>query len=118
MGKELLDYFNFDTNTPTVSAYTQQRAKVLPEAFEYLFKSFTAANIRNTHNYRGFKLIACDGSNLSIAYNPNDSDTSWVSNQYGDTANHLHLNAFYDEFTLMLLFRLHLNIRKQGHVYG
>ena len=70
MGKELLDYFNFDTNTPTVSAYTQQRAKVLPEAFEYLFKSFTAANIRNTHNYRGFKLIACDGSNLSIAYNP------------------------------------------------
>ena len=35
MGKELLDYFDFDTNTPTVSAYTQQRSKVLPEAFEY-----------------------------------------------------------------------------------
>ena len=103
MGKELLDYFNFDTNTPTVSAYTQQRAKVLPEAFEYLFKSFTAANNRNTHNYRGFKLIACDGSNLSIAYNPNDSDTSWVSNQYGDTANHLHLNAFYDVFNRIYL---------------
>ena len=57
----------------------------------------------NKHNYRGFKLIACDGSNLSIAYNPNDSDTSWVSNQYGDTANHLHLNAFYDVFNRIYL---------------
>ena len=30
MSKELLDYFDFDANTPSVSAYTQQRSKVLP----------------------------------------------------------------------------------------
>lgn len=41
MSKELLDYFDFDVNTPSVSAYTQQRSKVLPEAFEFLFNSFT-----------------------------------------------------------------------------
>lgn len=103
MGKELLDYFDFDANTPTVSAYTQQRAKVLPEAFEYLFKTFTAANNGTNHDYHGFKLIACDGSNLSIAYNPNDPETSWVCNQYGDSANHLHLNAFYDIFNRIYL---------------
>ena len=33
MNKELLDYFGFNLNTPTVSAYTQQRSKVLPLAF-------------------------------------------------------------------------------------
>lgn len=33
LNKELLDFFDFDVNAPTVSAYTQQRAKILPEAF-------------------------------------------------------------------------------------
>jgi len=103
MGKELLDYFDFDTNTPTVSAYTQQRSKVLPEAFEFLFKSFTSDNNRSDRSYHGYKLIACDGSNLSIAYNPGDAETSWASNQYGDSANHLHLNAFYDVFNRIFL---------------
>ena len=96
MSKELLDFFDFDVNTPSVSAYTQQRAKVLPDAFEYLFNSFTHENMTSTNNYKGFRLIACDGSNLSIANNPSDSDTLWVHNQHGDTSNHLHLNAFYD----------------------
>ena len=103
MGKELLDYFDFNTAIPTVSAYTQQRAKVLPEAFEYLFKSFTAANSKTTHDYQGLKLIACDGSNLSIAYNPIDAETSRVSNQSGNSSNHLHLNAFYDIFNRIYL---------------
>ena len=40
LNKELLDFFDFDVNAPTVSAYTQQRAKILPEAFEYLFHAF------------------------------------------------------------------------------
>ena len=96
MSKELLDYFDFNSDTPTVSAYTQQRAKVLPEAFEFLFKSFTADNIIMENTFHGYKLIACDGSNLTIATNPNDASTSWACNQHGDTANHLHLNAFYD----------------------
>lgn len=96
MSKELLDYFDFDVNTPTVSAYTQQRAKVLPEAFEYLFHSFTQENIPRENTYHGYKLIACDGSNLTISTNPKDAETVRVHNQYGDMSNHLHLNAFYD----------------------
>ena len=39
MSKELLDFFDFNKNTPSVSAFTQQRSKVLPEAFEYLFNN-------------------------------------------------------------------------------
>lgn len=96
MSKELLDYFDFNVETPTVSAYTQQRSKVLPEAFEFLFHSFTQENINSMNKYKGYRLVACDGSNLSIANNPSDVETLWVHNQYGDTSNHLHLNAFYD----------------------
>ena len=96
MSKELLEYFDFETNTPTVSAFTQQRSKVLPEAFEYLFKAFTKENLSSGEDYYGYKLIACDGSNLSIATNPNDPETAWKNNQYGNIMNKLHLNAFYD----------------------
>lgn len=96
MGKELLDYFDFNVNTPTVSAYTQQRSKVLPEAFEYLFNSFTQENMPTSNAYKGYRLIACDGSNLTIATNPNDVETAYKSNQFGTITNHMHLNAFYD----------------------
>lgn len=96
MGKELLEYFDFSTNTPTVSAYTQQRSKVLPEAFEYLFQSFTKANISSKNAFYGYKLVACDGSNLTIATNPYDAETAHKSNQYGTITNHLHLNVLYD----------------------
>ena len=96
MSKELLDYFDFDVDTPSVSAYTQQRSKVLPEAFEFLFNSFTQENMSSTNNYKGYRLIACDGSNLTIATNPNDAETAYKSNQFGTITNHLHLNAFYD----------------------
>lgn len=96
MSKELLDYFDFNVNTPTVSAYTQQRSKVLPEAFEYLFQSFTQENISHNNTFKGYKLIACDGSNLTIATNPSDAETAYKSSQYGTITNHLHLNAFFD----------------------
>ena len=96
MSKELLDFFDFNKNTPSVSAFTQQRSKVLPEAFEYLFKSFTDDNLPTTNNYHGYRLIACDGSNLTIATNQKDPETFWERNQHGSIVNKLHLNAFYD----------------------
>ena len=96
MSKELLDFFDFDKNTPSVSAFTQQRSKVLPETFEYLFKSFTDDNLPTTNNYHGYRLIACDGSNLTIAANQKDPETFWERNQHGSIVNKLHLNAFYD----------------------
>lgn len=96
MTKELLDFFDFSINTPTVSAYTQQRSKVLPEAFEYIFHEFNTTVQSPTKLYDGYQLLACDGSNLSIATNPKDMETAWKQNQYGGITNHLHLNAFYD----------------------
>lgn len=96
MNKELLDFFDLNMNTPSVSAYTQQRAKVLPEAFEFLFHEFTAANTKNLKLYEGYRLLACDGSNLSFATNPDDAETVQKNNHKEGVTNHLHLNALYD----------------------
>lgn len=38
---ELLEYFDFDSSTPSNSAFNQRRAQILPEAFEFLFQEFT-----------------------------------------------------------------------------
>lgn len=96
MSKELLDFFDFNVNAPTVSAYTQQRSKVLPEAFEFIFHEFNLKNQSKDKKFDGYQLLACDGSNLSIASNPKDLETAWKHNQFGGITNHLHLNAFYD----------------------
>jgi hypothetical protein len=94
--KELLDYFDFSADTPGVSAYNQQRAKVLPEAFEFLFHEFTTS-VNPNKLFNGYRLLACDGSNLTIPTNSNDMET-FVSrcNQFECGVNRLHLNAFYD----------------------
>ena len=114
MSKELLDFFDFNVNTPTVSAYTQQRAKVLPDAFEHLFKTFTDKNVYGGRKYHGYRLIACDGSNLSIASNSNDAETAWKSNQFGTVTNHLHLNAFYDVLNRIYLDAIIQTVSEYG----
>ena len=95
--KELLHYFDLDDNTPTKSAYCQQRAKVLPEAIQFLFSSFTEKleNLDAMKLFQGHRILAVDGSDINIPYNPLDSETF---HQNGDHRgyNQLHLNAFYD----------------------
>ena len=61
-----------------------------------LFKSFMDDNLPTTNNYHGYRLIACDGSNLTIATNQKDPETFWERNQHGSIVNKQHLNAFYD----------------------
>ena len=41
LSNELLDSFRFSVNMPTVSAFVQQRDKLLPSAFESIFHKFT-----------------------------------------------------------------------------
>ena len=71
---DLLDFFDLETSVPTSSAFIQQRAKILPEAFEYLFHDFTVKTDKDI-TYRGLRLLAVDGSDLQIAANPTDPDS-------------------------------------------
>lgn len=93
--KELLDHFQFAVDTPSASAFSQQRAKLLPETLPFLFYEFNAL-FPLKKNYRGYQLLACDGSALNIARNPEDSDTYFQSLPTDTGFNQLHPNALYD----------------------
>lgn len=92
---ELLEYFEFDNTTPSNSSFNQRRAQILPEAFEFLFQEFTKSFTDNV-TYNGLRLIACDGSDLCIAHNPQDETTYFQTLPDRKGYNLLHLNAFYD----------------------
>jgi len=93
--EELYDYFDYSRSTATSSAFVQQRAKLKPEAFEYVVKEFNRA-YPCTETYKGFRLIAVDGSDLSISYDISDEET-YVPNCEGFRGRNLiHINSAYD----------------------
>lgn len=92
---ELLDCFKFNPDTPTTSAFVQQRLKILPKAFESVFHK-----LNNTFplqkKYKGYNLIAVDGSDLHIPTDINDKETYFPGRNGQKPYNLLHLNAAYD----------------------
>jgi len=95
LGKELLEFFDYDEKTVTASAFVQQRGKILPSAFQYLFHEFTGS-FQGLKTFEGFRLLANDGSSLNIAYNPKDPDTFFKGSNGARGYNQLHLNAMFD----------------------
>lgn len=57
LGQELLKYFQFDSNFPSVSAFIQQRQKIKPEAFSTLFKRFSSIP-QDVKLFKGYRLLA------------------------------------------------------------
>lgn len=95
--QELLKYFTFDSSAvPSTSAFCQQRNKLLPEAFSFLFQQF------NSHYpfslYKGkYHLLACDGSSFTFTRNPMDPDSYFPPD--GKTTNgynQVHVVALFD----------------------
>jgi len=94
LNSELLEYFNYEEKTATASAFVQQRAKILPSAFEYILHKFTGS-FEDMKTFESFRLFAVDGSSLNIAHNPDDADT-YFEPKVSKGFNQLHLNAMYD----------------------
>lgn len=92
---ELMKYFSFDIETATSAAFVQQREKILPEAFEYLFHKFTSSAV-SPKFYDGYRMLAVDGTDLCIAHNPNDTENYFRTKEQRKGYNLLHLNAIYD----------------------
>ncbi len=67
--KELLELFHYNPDTATASAFNQQREKILPEALEFLYREFNKA-FAQCRTYRGYRLLACGGTDLNIPRNP------------------------------------------------
>ena len=95
LSKEILEYFQYDTDAASVSAFNQQRKKLLPEALEFLFQEFNAAFL-GKKKYHDFTILACDGSDINITRNPDDEETYFQSTPNDKGFNQLHLNALYD----------------------
>jgi hypothetical protein len=93
--KEILDLLGYNSYTATTSAFIQQRDKILPYAFESLFHKFTQS-FHDTKDYKGYRLLAVDGSALRITRNPNDPDTFVQIKPDDKGFNMLYLNAMYD----------------------
>ena len=92
---EMLDCLKFKESPASVSALVQQRSKLLPKALEYLFQEFTNRCQKPTL-YKGYRLLAVDGSDLQFTANPNDP-LSYFSGVNGQKPySFLHLNALYD----------------------
>ena len=92
---EMLDCLDFVETPASVSALVQQRSKLLPEALEYLFREFTN-RCHKPKLYKGYHLLAVDGSDLQFTANPNDP-LSYFSGVNGQKPySFLHLNALYD----------------------
>lgn len=92
---ELMDNFSYDTDTPTSPAFVQQRNKILPDAFQYLFHEFTKKSM-SPKLYNGYRLLAADGSDICIYHNPSDEETYFPNGPKAKGFNLLQLNALYD----------------------
>ena len=93
---ELYKYFGLSGNGITASALIQQRSKIKYEAFKYVFEVFNEKTIQ-LKSYKGYRLIAVDGSTLPISTDISDSETYSLNrgkNEKGYNAFHLH--ASYD----------------------
>ena len=95
LNREIMDFFGLDPNIGTSSAFIQQRSKILPEAFDTLFRYF-ASKVDESKSFHGLRLLAVDGSDLQIAANPNDPDSYYPGANGQKAYNLLHINAMYD----------------------
>lgn len=95
LNEELLEYFIFKDFSPTNSAFIQQRSKIQLYAFEHLLKEFNK-KLSFVKTYKGYRLLAVDGSDLSYAANPNDKECYFYNKQTLKAYNIIHLNAVYD----------------------
>ena len=98
LGHEMLNCFHFSKETPSVSALIQQRTKLLPEAISFVF-SAVVKTFPCRRDIDGYRLIACDGSDLHYASNPSETDCFFRLDEQSRGYNLMHLNALYDLYS-------------------
>lgn len=92
---ELLKINKFATDTPTSSAFVQQRDKITPNAFSALFSMINQAFDQDIR-YKDYRLMAVDGSHIHVPTNPQDIDSFVKCTENERPHNEFHLNAMFD----------------------
>lgn len=91
----LFRHFQRETDTPSASAFAQQRQKLLPSAFEDLFRQFTDF-LRPQTKFQGYRLLAVDGSSLKSGAYPEDTEAYRPGTEHQHSWNLFHINVLYD----------------------
>lgn len=93
--QELLDYFQYvSTLVPSASAFVQQRAKILPDAFRSIFHRFNSC-FPEEDAFGGLHLLACDGTDLDFYGSPVDSEYYFIPGNAAAGCCTIHVNALY-----------------------
>lgn len=93
---ELLDFFEYKSDTPTVAALVKQRSKIKLDCFHSIFHNFASSfNKLNLKTFKGYRLIAVDGTDILFPTNPKDKNT-YVKMKDKKGFNYMHATALYD----------------------
>lgn len=95
LGKELMEFYDFNPKMVSVPTIVQRRSKILSSAFQHLFHKFNEA-FSQTSFFRDYRLYAVDGSDIHIPNIPDDYGTHYCANDLSKGYNLIHLNALYD----------------------
>ena len=91
LGHEIGEFFEYQEDFPTVSAFVQQRKKLSYTALEYVLHEFNKRTDVTPKLFKKYRLLAIDGSDLTLPYNPSEGNV--IGTNHVST---LHLNALYD----------------------
>lgn len=91
---ELLRINHFSADSPSASAFVQQRAKISERAFPHLFQTLNHTFDRDCR-YEGYRLIAVDGSHIHVPNNHEDKDSFVQARADEHFHNEFHLNAIF-----------------------
>lgn len=91
LGYEIGDFFDYKDGFPTVSSFVQQRKKLSYTAFESLFYEFNRFTTTVQKLYKGYRLLAVDGSELILPFNPQESNCRMDKH-----TSKMHLNGLFD----------------------
>ncbi len=94
LNSELCEYFTDLDSLPTASALCQQRDKLDISAFQRIMHLFVNA-FDDYKTWKGYHVLACDGSDVNIAHDEKDEDTK-RQNGNNKPFSRLHINGLYD----------------------
>lgn len=93
---ELYKLFGYNLDTPTVSSFIQTGDKIKSDTFHTLFNLFNDRT-RKPKLYKGYRLLAVDGSTLPITSEIKDNKTTIrKANNSDKPFSAFHLNTSYD----------------------
>ena len=91
---EILSFFPHG-KLPSPSAMCQRRSLIKSEAYREMFLRFSASiPVRN--KYKGYRVVACDGTRLNLQYDPKNPDTFMSNVRDRKGINQMHLVVFHD----------------------